>query len=79
MKYENIVDVPSDWSIVMHIGSISVSELIGLGAANQNIKMQFGDSLRKAIIQGNGLRLAERLIKGSARSPNTSDVVRPPN
>ncbi|MEO8472375.1 MAG: DUF3095 family protein [Chryseolinea sp.] len=57
----------------MHIGSISLSEIIGLGGAIRISKMQLGDSLHKAIIQGSGLRLAERLIKGSDTSPNTSD------
>lgn len=53
----------------MHIGYISVSEILSLGGAISISKIQLGDSLHKAIILGNGLRIAERLIKSAAKTP----------
>src|SRR5205085_11069323 len=57
----------------MHIGSISVAEIKSQGGSISLSKMEVGVRLHKAIVLGNGLRLAERMIKNSSREKDAAE------
>ena len=62
----------------MHIGSVTVGDIVAKGAILKIAKMQLGESLDKALVLGNGLKVAETQVKGaSARaiSPNPSQQI----
>jgi hypothetical protein len=52
-----------NFELEMHIGSISVKEIIEAGHDVKIAKVQFGKDFNKAIVLGDGLQYAESLIK----------------
>lgn len=51
----------------LHIGSISIKEILEAGQFIKIAKVRFGDGLNKAITIGGGLRYVETIIKKSSR------------
>ena len=49
----------------LHIGCVSVTEILSLGGSISIAKVQLGGYFRKAVVLGNGLKIAEQLIKKS--------------
>ena len=64
-----------NFGLEFHIGSLSVREVIESGHSLQIAKLQSGNNLNKAIIIGDGLRFAEKMIKQSAKEKSNESVV----
>jgi hypothetical protein len=52
-----------NFGLTMHIGSLSVADISSGGAALRIAKIQIGENLSKALLVGNGLKVAEQQIK----------------
>jgi Protein of unknown function (DUF3095) len=52
-----------NFGLTMHIGSLSVADISSSGAALRIAKIQIGENLSKALLVGNGLKVAEQQIK----------------
>jgi hypothetical protein len=52
-----------NFQLELHIGSLSVDEIINSGCSLQIAKLQHSSGIGKAVILGNGLRFAEQKIK----------------
>lgn len=55
-----------NFDLELHIGSISIKDILDAGRSIKIAKIQFG-GFDKAIVIGDGLRFAEQLIKGSTK------------
>lgn len=60
-----------NFGLAMHIGSIPVNEITGAGHHVKIAKVQFGKDFNKAIVLGDGLQIAENLIKQSLPETDT--------
>lgn len=60
-----------NFSLNLHLGSLSVEEILSLGASLRIAKIQVGENLSKALVIGNGLKVAEQLIKKSSEPRDT--------
>lgn len=59
-----------NFDLELHVGSISVGELMGKGHPIELAKIQYGKGLNKPVIIGDGLRYAEQQIKLSSTERN---------
>lgn len=64
------INTIKNFELEMHIGSISIKDILDAGHYIKLAKVKYGTGFNKAIIIGDGLRYAEKIIKGSKE--NTS-------
>ena len=67
-----------NFGLTLHLGSLLAKDIFSHGAVLRIAKVQVGENLSKAIVIGNGLKVAERFIKQSSESTqaisNTLDL-----
>lgn len=64
-----------NFGLTLHLGSLSVKDILALGAGLKIAKVHVGENLTKALVVGNGLKVAEQNIKKKSTGP---EVVRSP-
>jgi hypothetical protein len=52
-----------NFGLTLHLGSLSVKDILSQGAGLKIAKVQVGENLTKALVVGNGLKVAEQNIK----------------
>ncbi|HYC39495.1 MAG TPA: DUF3095 family protein [Chitinophagaceae bacterium] len=60
-----------NFQLELHFGTLRVSSIRNAGHSLKIAKIIFGKSLSKAVVIGNGLQHAEKIIKGSEREKET--------
>jgi hypothetical protein len=63
-----------NFGLNMHIGSLSIHELVDAGATVKIAKVELGQSFHKALIIGDGLKFAERKIKLETTTQNREQL-----
>ncbi|MBA4053914.1 MAG: hypothetical protein C0490_04305, partial [Marivirga sp.] len=63
-----------NFGLNMHIGSMSIEEILAAGTSVKIAKVELGQSFHKALIIGDGLKYAERKIKLATRKESTELV-----
>jgi hypothetical protein len=64
-----------NFGLEFHIGSLSVGEVAESGHSLKIAKLQSGKTLNKAIVIGDGLRFAERMIKQTIKEKINESIV----
>ena len=60
-----------NFGLTLHLGSLSVEEIFSRGATLKIAKIRVGENLSKALVVGNGLKVAEQSIKKNSQSVQT--------
>lgn len=63
-----------NFGLGMHIGSLSVNDIVQHGAGVKIAKIELGQSFNKAVLIGNGLKFAEQQIKGASRTARSETI-----
>ncbi len=66
-----------NFGLAMHIGSLSLKNILAVGATLKIAKVQLGQGFHKAVIIGDGLKVAEQQIKRTTRSSRVEIISAP--